>query len=314
MTGVQQAVFKPYLWQVEQWRAFQQWLVSDRMPHALLLSGPSETGKKHFAMAVAARLQCNAPVRDAACGACKNCQLVSGGAHPDVAQIQPDEPGKAIPVDAIRALTGFANKTAMQGGWRVVVIEPAEMMTPAAANALLKTLEEPGSNTLLMLVHHQDRELLATIRSRCQMMRFPIPQHTLARDWLQACTEPDVDVGVVLEAAAGRPLRALRMIGDESLKQMETVREILDRVRAGTESVVSAAEQCKALAAAEVVEYLLVWHVQSIKKMAATRALPGPSHFVYMDQLFAARRRLSSATNPNPQMLLEELFMGWRQI
>src|SRR5690606_31515541 len=159
-------------------------LQQHHLPHALMLRGPAGTGKAHFALALAQMLLCEKPLAQVACGRCKTCHLIKAGSHPDLLLVEPEEAGKAIKVDQVRHLVEFASRKAQFSGYRVVVICPAEAMNPNASNALLKSLEEPGEKTLLALVSHQVSGVLPTIRSRCQVVEFPVPPRAPALTWL----------------------------------------------------------------------------------------------------------------------------------
>lgn len=196
-------------------------LTSDRarMPHALLLHGPAGIGKRDLALALAQWAVCEVPGVDGACGVCDACNWFLQGNHPDFRQVEPIEAeteegakpakkgGRQISVEAVRAITDFLGLSAHRGGWRAAVIHPAEHMNIAAANALLKTLEEPPANVLLILVSHQPGRLLPTVISRCRKVSMSPPAPDVARDWLR-------QVGVqapddVLAEAGGAPLTAL---------------------------------------------------------------------------------------------------------
>ena len=126
-----------YPWQVNQWRQFAAQIDQDRLPHAILLSGPRHIGKYQFALTLAQRMLCESSVGGYACGSCKQCHLVQVGSHPDLLVIKPEEEGKAIRIDLIRALGEFSNITSQQGGWKIALIYPAEAMNLNSANALL---------------------------------------------------------------------------------------------------------------------------------------------------------------------------------
>jgi DNA polymerase III subunit delta' len=114
-----------------------------RLPHALLISGPRGVGKRSLADALIARVLCAAP-GEAACGRCHGCRMLAAGYHPDLLRVEPEEGKRQIRIDPIREVNAFVAQTAQQGGYRVILIAPAEAMNVAAANALLKSLEEPG--------------------------------------------------------------------------------------------------------------------------------------------------------------------------
>lgn len=191
--------------------------------HAYLFSGLPGVGKRRFANAFAAFLLCDKPFHSMACGRCRSCLLREAGTHPDLLLIAPEEEGKAIRVDAIRQLVDFMGQTAQQGGSKVIVLHPAEAMNQNAANALLKSLEEPTADTYLLLVTDQPGRLLPTVRSRCRTQRLPTPTSDTALAWL-ASAVPELDDTQrqnLLQMAGGAPLRAaaLHELGAVQLRQ-----------------------------------------------------------------------------------------------
>ena len=163
-------------------------IAEQQLGHALLLKGVSGLGKGELAHYLAKALLCqHAKVvsntsNGVPCGHCHACQLVAVNTHSDLHFLS----GKSsrIGVDAIRHLTQVLGESARLGGGKVAVLEQADNMTEAAANALLKTLEEPpGQSTLILTTAHAER-LLATIRSRCQQWLLPVPETSLALSWL----------------------------------------------------------------------------------------------------------------------------------
>lgn len=179
-----------------------------RIPHALLIASIPGLGKNYLANAFARWLLCAEPEDDRACGHCKNCRLFSAHTHPDLRLVAPEEEGKAISIDAIRELNQFLSLTPHTARRKVVILSPAETMTLAAANSLLKQLEEPAGDTVLLLVSHQTQRLPITVRSRCSRVAIPLPTRSMALNWLSA-RGVDANAGkVVLAAAAGAPLAA----------------------------------------------------------------------------------------------------------
>ncbi len=220
---------KIFDWQFQLW----QQLLSEpeNLPHALLLAGPAGQGKLVFAQAMAARLLCENQVGDNsfACGKCSSCTWLESGNHPDFRLVQPeldeeiaegDAAGDVIPVriamrksgketigvDQVRALADFVFVGSHRRGSRVVIVSPAEAMTPAAANSLLKVLEEPPVGVYFILVSDAWRRLLPTIRSRCRAVVFGRPDPTMAIQWLNTSGVKPADE--VLRLAGGAPLLA----------------------------------------------------------------------------------------------------------
>ncbi len=172
-------------WQIysTQWQLLWQCHKNNRLPHALLFVGQSGIGKKLFAHALASSILCSKPNEHGKpCDECHACHLVRAQSHPDIMIIEPEQPGQAIKIDQIREVVHFVNETAMQGGYRVIIINPATAMNINAANALLKTLEEPTAKTVLILLSDQSLRLPATILSRCQKIIFQKPTKELSED------------------------------------------------------------------------------------------------------------------------------------
>jgi len=165
----------------------RQALQSEQMPHALLFVGNEGVGKGTTALALAQALNCENRQQDQdACGQCRSCRLYATGSHPDFWQIKPIKSEAAqlqIKIDQIRELRRQVGFRPLAGNWRVVLLKPAETMNEPAANALLKTLEEPPEGNIFILTAPGDRDLLPTIVSRCRRLSFgAIPQAILIQE------------------------------------------------------------------------------------------------------------------------------------
>ena len=191
-----------------------------RWPHALLITGRRGLGKRLLALHFARSLLCENP-RDSgeACGACPSCGYVGQGTHPDLQLIEPvtyDDEGNATAVDTIgvervRELIAFSQLSPHRQRAKVGLIAPAEAMNAAAANALLKTLEEPPPGTFLLLVSHQPARLPPTIVSRCLRLPAAEPDRSAAAAWLAHNGIGKADPALVLAQAGGAPLFALAL-------------------------------------------------------------------------------------------------------
>lgn len=161
---------------------------SGRLPHALLLRGTPGIGKREFAHWFVEALLCRAPTAAGACGRCASCNQLLAGAHPDYRLLAPD--GTGIRIDAVRDLLVWMQMAAPEGRWRIALLDGADTMNRAAANALLKTLEEPAERALLVLVADRPGILPATVRSRCQQTTLKLEDRALALDWLASRVGP----------------------------------------------------------------------------------------------------------------------------
>ena len=221
----------PYPWQSEQWRRLAASRRVRRFPHALLLTGPPGLGKADFARRLSDALVCTSPDDTGnACEKCQACRQSRAGSHPDQIALAPEAPGKMIKIDAVRELSGRSVLTAQEGGYRAFLIDPAEAMNRAAANALLKTLEEPASRTVLLLVSSHPDRLPPTIRSRCQLLRFQIPARALVSDWLRERAD-SAEVDDLLAISGGAPLRALQALEQGWIEQDRKLSSELDALK-----------------------------------------------------------------------------------
>lgn len=211
-----------------------------RLPHALLICGPAGLGKRQLAELLMSRLLCQSVQSDGeACGKCRSCQLRLAGSHPDLMRIGLEENEKTsklrseIVIQQIRALSAKLALTPQFGGAQVVIIEPAEAMNHSAANALLKTLEEPHAGCLLLLVSDQPFRLPATIRSRCQRVEFRLPSFAESLQWLQSQGVATAKAQAALAAARGNPGQAMTLLTAGGLELQREVRADLEALKAG---------------------------------------------------------------------------------
>lgn len=244
----------PLPWQQEAWSTLTSRLAAAQLAHGLLISGQVGTGKGLFAAAFARFALCRGPKGGRACGSCSGCAQFNAASHPDFQRVSFEErEGKAgeegalkqnISVEQIRDLIAALQLRSHQGGRKVAVIEPAEGMSVAASNSLLKTLEEPPPDTLILLVSSAPGRLPATIRSRCQLMAMPAPKAAEALAWLQA-QERREDWPVLLGLAGGAPLAAMELAASDLSPRRKAFFEGLLRLRAGQANPVMLATQPK---------------------------------------------------------------------
>ena len=245
-------------WQDADWRDILSRVRAGRLPHGLLLAGPAGIGKVAFGERLAHWLLCESAERaDHPCGQCAACHLWAAGTHPDFYRVRPEllalaegaaaeaetdadagdaggddsvsskkKASREVTVDQIRRLTQRLQLGAMRGGMRVALIYPADAMNAIAANALLKTLEEPWPGVVFILCSDHAHQLLPTIVSRCHRIDMPVPPSALARAWLHARAPELVDR---LALVGGAPLALLRAAGTDHWRTHDAFIEALKR-------------------------------------------------------------------------------------
>lgn len=326
-----------YPWQNELWQRWQG--LRQRLPHAILLKGAQGIGKLDFAINLAQSLLCEAPLADGmACQDCPSCHWFIQETHPDFRLIQSEalsaqddekadgkKPGRQISVDQIRALSGFANLSAHQGGYRVVLIHPAESMNANAANALLKTLEEPSGRMLIILVSHKPQQLLPTILSRCLVLAAPMPSPEASAAWLQ---KHDIANPVAMLAQAGfAPLQALHL-AEEASGADEYTRFLQEIRQPAKLDVYALAEQFQRTEPVRIIHWLQQWCYDLSSSKLTGRVRYHPELYDSIDklavnisalelmrfqkELLVAKRE---AYHPlNPKLQFESLFLSYRQM
>ncbi len=324
----------PFPWQEAQWQNLISRIAQSNLPHALLLTGRRGTGKQHFAQQLAERLLCSSEqvetVELKPCGECKGCRLMAAKTHPDLKNVFPPEDKQIISVDQIRELTHHLSLTALCGGYQVVLISPADGMNVNAANSLLKTLEEPPANTMLLLISDRPSTLPATIRSRCQVVNFERPAHHSALAWLLQ-QQPELDpqsANTLLELADGAPLRAAEMASQGTINQRAEMLDDLEKITAGRCNPLEIAKKWLKLGKKESLYWVYGWLVDMVRMKVAEQppyisnadVAPRLSKMAANIELSLLYKRLDQvnealrlADNPslNPELLLEGVLIGW---
>jgi len=258
---------------------------TDRLPHALLLRGREGIGKLAFAEAVARALLCESPQAGGrACGKCVACAWMEQGSHPDFRRLAPEsvappveaeeggqkKPSEQIQIGQVREIGDFIVMTSHRGGAKVVLIHPAETLNVHAANALLKSLEEPPPRTYFLLVAHRWHQLLPTIRSRCEQVALAAPSHAEARDWLGGQKLRDADLA--LAQAGGAPLLAVKL-DEDYWRQREA---LLTAITSTGFDSLTTAEQLRETAPALVVGWLQKWAFDLVSHKVTGRVRYNP--------------------------------------
>lgn len=321
---------RPCPWHQQAWEALAH---QPRHAHAYLLAGVSGIGKRRFANAFAARLLCLAPVQGAACGSCRGCALRQAGSHPDFLEVGPEEEGKAIRVDAIRHLSEFLAQTAQQGGRKVILLQPAEAMNLNAANALLKSLEEPAGDAHLLLVSDQPSRLLPTIRSRCLVQTLGSPSPEEAMSWL-AEHLPDLDSvqhSALLNMAEGAPLRALDLYRLDALGWRSLVVEQIKGLLKNQASPSQVADKWSPVPLELLVDWFCGFTMDLLKlRLEAVPAAANddmdkvlgymaqrvemPTLLAWQSWLVEHRGKIMGKANLNRALFIESLLIQWKQM
>lgn len=319
-----------YPWLNKHWQQLQSLKQQDRLPHALMLRGISGLGIRKLAQQLAHALLCQSPTESGyACGQCSDCQLIKAKTHPDLHYITVAEDKKQISVDQIRSLVNVCIERPHQGGYRLVVIDPSEAMNLAAANALLKTLEEPGDDTLLILVANASNALPATIRSRCQLMSVEAPTEQQGYDWIMQHHPNDRDqVLLSLKLSALAPLKAVNFLNSEQIHTRTGFMASLARAADQRLEPVNLAATISKHPMQDIISWMYSlaldakkYHQQlpsekllnsdQLKLIALLASRPVERLDAWIDRLLESRRLLGTSSNINPQLIAEDLMFRW---
>ena len=328
-----------YPWQNESWLALQG--LRARLPHALLLKGAQGIGKLDLALNFAQSLLCENPTADGlACQECNSCHWFEQDSHPDFRLIQPDalaaaedgeekssgkKPSREISVDQIRDLSSFANLSAHCGGYRIVVIHPAEAMNSNAANSLLKTLEEPTDKLLFLLVTHKPQQLLPTILSRCLSFAVHTPTRDVGVAWLaeQGVKNPEhalAQTGFAplqalgwAESGEGAEERGLLLAAIRQPAKLDALALADSLQRSAPIYAIHCLQQwCHDLASAKLAGSVRYYPEQAAEIIKLASGVSSMALMRYQKELLEARR---AAFHPlNPKLFMESLLLSYRQL
>src|SRR5258706_1171707 len=183
-------------------------LAAQRLPHSLLLLSTPGLGAEQLANWISALVLCES-LGPRPCGVCASCHLLRSDSHPDSYIVRLEEDARQIKVDQVRGLIQSLWLKSYRGGYKVGVIEGAETLNANGANAFLKTLEEPSSDTVLIMVARPNHRLPATIASRCLRLSLRPPSTETAIEWLEAHSQASQPWDAALALAGGAPLLAM---------------------------------------------------------------------------------------------------------
>lgn len=299
----------------------------DHVVHAYLFSGPAGVGKETTARAFARALLCSQPVAGDACGVCRDCRQLMSHNHPDFYTLQPA--GASIKIEQVRGMLRRIPYRSYQGGRKVFLIQQAELMTADASNCLLKTLEEPPGDTVIILISDQPQSLLPTIISRCQQCSFKsIPLPELSRGLVVLHGLDPAEAGLTAAMAGGSMGKALAYAaGAYQAEQSLAI---------GLAHDLAGSASCEALLMAEqiaeqkgkvsaILEMLRCWyrdllvfkltgetgllynldHVETVTKTA--KNFQTESLLQILEEIETARKKIEA--NANTRLALEILFL-----
>ena len=210
-------------WIEANWRRLAERRRTGCLPHAMLVTGKSGVGKSSFSRFAAQSFLCRQVDPGGYCGRCESCLLFEAATHPDFLPLEPEEKKTIIGVDQVRELIDELELTPQCSQSEVAVVDPADSMNLSAANCLLKTLEEPASANVILLVCSTPGFLPATIRSRCQTIALSVDSHQCAVDWLLAKEYREAS-----DALAMRPDAPLTVLGLADGKRLALEKGLFD--------------------------------------------------------------------------------------
>ena len=328
---------QPFAWQQKIWRFLIDAHLKNRLSHAYLIAGQRGYGRRALCKAFAHILLCqNLSKKMEACGHCTGCNLNKANSHPDLLFIDSEEDEfklSQIKIDQIRHILDFSHKMAHQGGKRIVIINSVNTLNLNAANALLKTLEEPGSDTFFFLIANAIHNVLPTIRSRCQLLTLIPPEENFIKKWLTSYTEEDNlsenDIQLILDFSENAPLRAYSLIQLNKRDLIMNALAELKNLSKGTRSVSQTALVWLDLKPEFCIDWLLNWACKIIhyKTTGEVKYLYPQSIFdilqyvsnkntlsalfKFYDWLLKQKGLIKQRINVNPQLLIESFLARW---
>jgi DNA polymerase-3 subunit delta' len=259
--------------------------------HAYLFLGPEHIGKTTLARAFAQAMTCENPVSETglgACGHCRSCRLAAEGMHPDHRFFAPA--GNQLVIDQIRTVVREASRSPVEARYKVFIITSFERANVNAANALLKTLEEPSATTRIILISHQPSGLLDTIISRCQLLRLrPLPEQTVIQALQEQKDLSEMDARRLARLSNGRLGTALSMADDPEAWQTynQRIDAMLALLQARTADRMAFAREIEKDSHLETTlqEWLLWWRDVLILQNNSGELVVNQEHLAQLGQL-----------------------------
>ena len=320
-----------YPWLNGPYRQLIEGYQEGRAHHAVLLHALPGMGRESLVYALSRRMLCQNPEGMKSCGECHSCKLMMAGTHPDWYALSPEKGKQTLGVDAIRSVLENLYQRSRQGGAKLVWIENSEQLTEAAANALLKTLEEPPDATYFLLGCHEPTRLLATLRSRCLYLYLPTPDEAQSVAWLNKRHPASAQaLQTALRLQAGAPLAAEHLLQEETVRQRSALCQALTNAVA-PRAFYSLLPQLNHEDAPERIHWLSLLLLDALKIQrgaASARVNLDQDELITLlaNQLTSAeldavlsrwlrcRHQLLTVTGVNRELLLADVLLEWEQV
>lgn len=332
-------------WQIQHWNRLWQVKLENRIPHALLFAGMKGIGKVKFAETFSSALLCQQPSvakekelyplktndHQTVCS-CHSCHLIATRAHPNVLWIEPEVKSRVIKIDQIRTINEFVMHSSLQGDYRVVILNSAHSMNGYAANALLKTLEEPAPDSIIILITEQPANLLPTIMSRCQHIHFSKPSFEQAMVWLkQQETLMDQDSELLLRLSNGAPLTALQLIQNDLLTMRQHLFQLLCALTKNETNPIQSAAHIN-LDLLPFLDFMISWMMDLVRLqlcndssmiinqdfkqqlISLTQKSTVKVNIKLIDFLLQLRKNIHKGINLNKQLMMEWVLIRWMSV
>ncbi|MCL4124032.1 UNVERIFIED_CONTAM: hypothetical protein GTU68_066244 [Idotea baltica] len=311
--------------------SYERFIIQDELARAYLFYGAQGIGKKNLILNVIAYVFCENPSHLAVCGECQSCHLIAADNHPDFFYLEPETLDIPIKIDQIRALINFVEKTPQLGKKKIVLISPTESLNLNAANALLKSLEDPPGNTFFFLLSHQLNRVLATIKSRCVLQYCAPASKQQGIDYLSEYLPAETanTHKQLLYLAYSSPLLAVELFQQDILKQRALVVSDFKFFLKRQITAIQLAENWRNIPlihlfdwfydwAQRIVIYQLTQYEQQLglddmSKVIQYLAEKNSSETVFLiqDWLLCQRDKVIKQANLNKLLLIERLLLQW---
>ena len=299
--------------------------------HALLVHSLPGMGEDALIYALCRWLMCQRPQGNKSCGECHSCQLMQAGTHPDSYEVTLEKGKSTLGIDVIREITEKLYSHSQQGGNKVIRIAQADKLTEAAANALLKTLEEPPARTWFFLSCPEPAHLPATLRSRCLSWHLAPPAESFARAWLARETQQTADsLTAALRLSGGSPPAALQLLEPVLWKQREKLTDSLS-LACDSGDMLALLPEFNHDDAVRTLDWLCALLLDAIKhQQGATNGLTNNDHLSLVIKLtqqgspallhsllhiwFQCRATLLNVVGVNRELILTETLLTWERL